>query len=180
MGAMWHNTPQGQAVSKYKQDKKHTCRLSLLKMFLGHIGHNKSSSSLTLFCAKLFRANINIYLHFIIVPHWQDTGSWNPFSCKTRTYLFYIVNIMTADDLATQGIQASATMIFTVFNDINSAPTHKELKRSFWGQEHPKKVSKLRSSFWNSDYVPRMIYIYYQSQFMKCRPWTMIFIHLSI
>ena len=33
---------------------------------------------------------------------WHDTGSWNHSSCMTRLYLFYKVNIMTADDLVTQ------------------------------------------------------------------------------
>ena len=30
-------------------------------------------------------------------PHWHDTGGWNPSSRRTRTYLFYIDNIMGAD-----------------------------------------------------------------------------------
>ena len=47
-------------------------------------------------------------------------GGWNPSSCKTRTYLFYIVNIIAADDLATPGARASATVIFTMLNRINS------------------------------------------------------------
>ena len=36
--------------------------------------------------------------------------------------LFYIVNIMAADDLATQGARASASMILTLLNRINSVP----------------------------------------------------------
>ena len=47
---------------------------------------------------------------YIIPPHWHDTGSWNPSSCKTRTYWFYSVNIAGADVLATQGATASATV----------------------------------------------------------------------
>ena len=50
---------------------------------------------------KFFRGNKNIYLHFVISPHWYYAGSWNPSSNKTRTYLFYIVNIMAADVQAT-------------------------------------------------------------------------------
>ena len=42
------------------------------------------------------------------------TGSWNPFPCETRTCLFYIVSIMGADVLGTQGAKASAAMIFTI------------------------------------------------------------------
>ena len=43
-------------------------------------------------------------------------------SCKTMTYLFYVFNKMAADDLATQGARASATMILTLLNRINSVP----------------------------------------------------------
>ena len=35
-----------------------------------------------------------------ILQHWNDTSTWTPSSCKTRTYLFYIFNIMGADVLA--------------------------------------------------------------------------------
>ena len=38
------------------------------------------------------------------------------------TYLFYIVNIMAADDLATEGARASATMIVIMLNQIDSFP----------------------------------------------------------
>ena len=39
------------------------------------------------------------------------------------TYLMYIVNIMADDDdLATQGARASATMMLTMLNRINSVP----------------------------------------------------------
>ena len=52
----------------------------------------------------------------IIPAYWYDTGSWNPFSRKARTYLFCIVNIMGADDPATQGARVSATMILPWLN----------------------------------------------------------------
>ena len=42
-------------------------------------------------------------------------GSWNPSSSKTRTCLFFIVNIMGADVLVTQGSRASATIIFKLY-----------------------------------------------------------------
>ena len=63
----------------------------------------------------LFRGNkTHIYLTFhVISPHWHGTGSWNPSSSRTRSYLFYIVNIMGADVLVMQGAGASATMILT-------------------------------------------------------------------
>ena len=41
---------------------------------------------------------------------------------KTRTYLFYTVNIMVSDALATQGARVSAIMISTVLDRINSVP----------------------------------------------------------
>ena len=47
---------------------------------------------------------------------------------KTITYLFYIVNIMGADVLATQGGRASGTMILTTLNSINSVPARQGLK----------------------------------------------------
>ena len=47
------------------------------------------------------REHKRIFTFFVISPHGYDTGSWNPSSNKTRTYLFYIVNIMAADVLAT-------------------------------------------------------------------------------
>ena len=37
-------------------------------------------------------------------------------------HLFYIVNVMGADVLATQGTRASATMIVIMLNRINSVP----------------------------------------------------------
>ena len=64
--------------------------------------------------AKFFRGNINhIFTFHVIPPHWYDTGGWNPSSNKTRTYPFYIVNIMAAGVLATQGARTLAAMIMT-------------------------------------------------------------------
>ena len=48
----------------------------------------------------------HVFTISIIPPHWHDTGSWNPSSCKTKSCLFHIANIMAADDLATQGTWA--------------------------------------------------------------------------
>ena len=56
----------------------------------------------------------------VIPPHWHDTGSSNPSSSKTITYLFHIINVMADDVLATQGASASTTMILTMMNRINS------------------------------------------------------------
>ena len=41
---------------------------------------------------------------------------------KTKAYLFCIVNMMAADVLAMPGARASATIIFTTLNRINSVP----------------------------------------------------------
>ena len=65
-------------------------------------------------CAKLFRGNIKHIFTFHVIPlHWYDSGGWNPSSNKTRTYPFYIVNIMAAGVLATQGARTSVAMILT-------------------------------------------------------------------
>ena len=40
----------------------------------------------------------HVFTFCAIAPQRHATGSWNPLSCKTRVYLFYIVNIMAADD----------------------------------------------------------------------------------
>ena len=63
-----------------------------------------------------------VFTFSIIPPCRYDTGVWNLFSWKTRSYLFYIVNIMVADDLSTQGRRASATMLLTSLNRNNSVP----------------------------------------------------------
>ena len=55
----------------------------------------------------------------VIPPYWQYTGSWNPFSCKTRTCLYHIAYIMAADDLAPCVARASAAMILTWLNRYN-------------------------------------------------------------
>ena len=44
-----------------------------------------------------------------------DSGGWNPSSCETRTSLYYIVNIMDADDPVLQGAMTSAAMVLTQF-----------------------------------------------------------------
>ena len=72
--------------------------------------------------AKFFRGNIkDIFTFYVIPPHWYDTCGWNPSSNKTRTYPFYIVNIMAAGVLATQGARTSTAMILTELNRDNPA-----------------------------------------------------------
>ena len=53
----------------------------------------------------------------------------NYFSWKTRSYPFYLVNIMGADHLATQGARASATMILILLNQDYSVPACLELRQ---------------------------------------------------
>ena len=60
--------------------------------------------------AKFFRGNINMYSYFMSFLH---TDTPKVIEILPRTYLFYIVNIMVADVLATQEARASATMILT-------------------------------------------------------------------
>ena len=68
---------------------------------------------LTLYMLNFQREQKHIFTFYVIPPHWHNTSSWNPSLSKTRTYLFYIVNIMAADVLVTEGARASATMILT-------------------------------------------------------------------
>ena len=65
-------------------------------------------------CPICFRENIkHVFTSHVIPLHWYDTGGWNPSLNKTRTHPFYLVNIMAAGVLATQGARASAIMILT-------------------------------------------------------------------
>ena len=48
-------------------------------------------------------------------------------------YLFYIVNILGADALATPGARASATLILTLLNGDNSIPSRQELRQVAFG-----------------------------------------------
>ena len=62
---------------------------------------------------------INIYLHFMSFLHIDMTRVVEILHL-VRQKPAYIVIIMGADVLVTQGARVSATMIFTVFNRINS------------------------------------------------------------
>ena len=87
-----------------------------LVMFLMY----RAPDLLTLYMINFQREQKHILTFYVIPPHLYDTGSGNLSSSKTRTYLSYIVNIMGADVLAMQGARASATMILTMLNKINS------------------------------------------------------------
>ena len=79
-------------------------------------------SVLTLYALN-FSGNIkHIFTFYVIPPHWYDTGGWNTSSNKTRTCPLYIVNIMAAGVLGTQGARTSAVMILTYLNRDNSVP----------------------------------------------------------
>ena len=64
-----------------------------------------------------------MYLHFTALLHIDMTQAVK-FLPHVRQGLNYCTNfnIMAIDDLATQGDRASATMIFTMLNRINSVP----------------------------------------------------------
>ena len=64
----------------------------------------------------LQREHKHIFTFYVIPPYWYGKDTENASSSKTRIYIFYIVNIMAADVLATQGNRASATMMLTWLN----------------------------------------------------------------
>ena len=63
-----------------------------------------------------------MYLQFLSFLHTDMTQVVEILSCDKDKDLFYIVNIMGADVLATQGPRASATMILTYLNCDNLVP----------------------------------------------------------
>ena len=56
-----------------------------------------------------------IFSSYTISLHWVGTGRLEPSWWKTRTCLFYIVNIVAVDDLQKQGARASAAKLLTQF-----------------------------------------------------------------
>ena len=59
----------------------------------------------------------HIFIFYYISTLISDgTDSKNPSSWKIAAVSFYIVNIIVADDLATQGAKASAAMVLTYFS----------------------------------------------------------------
>ena len=58
-----------------------------------HRGHCDVS---VMTCYFLQKNPSHIFTIYIIPPQRRETGSWNSASCKTRAYLFYIVNTMAA------------------------------------------------------------------------------------
>ena len=76
--------------------------------------------------AKFFRGNINIYVHFMSLLHIDKTRVLKilPQVRPGPTYIvFYVIaNIMGTDVLVTKGARASAAMILTELNRVNSVP----------------------------------------------------------
>ena len=107
----YHNVLTRATIEQHAKLYQHDMKNVLVR----HLGHgNMQLVWLNPLCAKRFRGSINMYLHLLSFLHTDMTQvveilSW----CKTRTCLFYIVNIMGADVLVTQGARASATMILT-------------------------------------------------------------------
>ena len=87
--------------------------------------------------AKFFKGNKNIYLPFMSFLHidMMQVVEILP-QVRQELNLLYIVNIMGADVLATQGAKASATMIFTMLNQINSVPARKGLTTEYQYIKH--------------------------------------------
>ena len=85
--------------------------------FLAHLCIN---TRLHTFTSYFFRRSINMYLQFISFLRNIMALVVEILSCKRMMYLFCIVGIVAAADLATQGAKASATMILTSLNRDNS------------------------------------------------------------
>ena len=88
-----------------------------------HFNDDGKKNGWSLFSINLYVLNFSeetkTCIYILCNPQWQDTGSWNPSSSKTRTYLFTPVNIIVADVLVMQGAGAS---IFTLLNRIDLVP----------------------------------------------------------
>ena len=96
------------------------CRLLGLSFYLSHVHISGRNRLMTSVCLTkhtlLFRTNI-------ISAQWLDTDNWNPSPCKTKTYVFYIVNII--------GARASA-MLNRQSPHVNSSPIIHGLFCQLW------------------------------------------------
>ena len=63
-----------------------------------------------------FKKYKNIFAFSIFSSNWGTVDSWNLSSWNMRIYGSYVINVMAADDLATQGARSSAAMAFTYFS----------------------------------------------------------------
>ena len=71
---------------------------------------------MTVFFSDYLRRHRNIFLCSFMSWYWYSAGSWDRSPWKTGTHVSYIVNIVTADDLATQGATVSVAMVLTYFS----------------------------------------------------------------
>ena len=92
--------------------------------YMASMGDNKVQMEVnySLYSDSFRKHEYLIRFHIIILPHWNNTGSWNLSTWKARanltmstlqTNISYIVNTMAVDDLATQGARASTAMPLT-------------------------------------------------------------------
>ena len=63
------------------------------------------------------------------IRHWNGAGNWNHFTWMTRSYWFYLINIIAANGLATQVARTSTAMILPQFSRNNPAPATYGLTR---------------------------------------------------
>ena len=113
-------------------DKNHRTEMEAARRSVWNVSFIKLSKQTFLFCecgnilktftCRIVQSEQNIYLYFIPFLHIDMTQTAETLPQVRQGHLFYIINIMAADDLATQGARASATMIFTMLNRINSVP----------------------------------------------------------
>ena len=102
-------TGYGHHIAHYRGQRANP---SITKKLMGGRPLDRSRTLFNPLRAKFFRGNIKHIFTFHVIPlHWYDTGDWNPSPNKTTTCQFYIVNIMAAGVLATQGARTSAAMI---------------------------------------------------------------------
>ena len=105
----------------------------------------------------------NVSAIFINSLHCHITGSWNPSSRKTGTYLSYTVNIMGAEDLATEGV-------LTMLKRNNVAP-------HINGKLPVKKVVLLMfHKKWNGTMWSFMVHE--TREYMSCRRWAHYTAHI--
>ena len=84
---------------------------SARKLRVQQIVVNSSRKTLKLFAYSiLHRKHKNVVVTNIIPPHWHDKDNWNRSLFMRGIYQIYIVNIMDADVLGTQGVRLSATI----------------------------------------------------------------------
>ena len=108
------------------------------------LSEHKLYFSFNLCNTEFILRNTKIHLYVQYCQYWDGTGSWNPFSRKTRNPLSYTVNTMVADDLATQGARAIPSTDFIHMEYSVASVTVDEL--THWHLEDVAVISKARFS----------------------------------